>query len=126
MFKELGSNAKTWANDMGGTYISGPLKDKDPIKLALGVPMAAASVLFEAPDYLYAGAVDNKLSPPTGIMGRTRRDVSQLFDNVVHLRPLKTLTDGFRLISDVPMDGVDALAGFRDKTRSQVSYALAA
>ncbi len=127
MFKEVGNNVGSYARDLNESYLSGPVKRGDPIQIALGVPMAAVSLVMEGPDQLWAGAVDTRLEHPNAIMGRTRRDIGDLVDHAVHLRPLKTIADVFRLTGSVPLDAGDALIGFRSNAvRSQIDYTLAA
>lgn len=130
LFKEVGPNIGTWGKDVGSTYLAQGWKEKDPIKVVAGVPMAAASTLFESLDYVYAGIADQKLETPTG--SRTLRDIKEIGTN--HVRhPIRTVLSGLRLISDVPMDIADGVIGFkhggsavRAQTRHQISEALAA
>jgi len=94
--------------------------------------MAAASAVFELPDYLWAGVANDPLAPPND-QSRTWRDIKSIgAKNVRH--PIKTVLSGLRLFSDVPMDGIDRAFGFREETHSEVqrilkqedSYVLAA
>lgn len=115
---KVAENMKTWAGDAGSTYLSNPAKERDPVKMGVGAVMAGASLVFEAPDYLWAGVANDSLEAPTG--SRTMRDLKGIATN--HVRhPIRTVLSGLRLLSDVPMDGVDALFGFRHGTRSKVS-----
>ena len=113
LFKELGPNVKTWGNDVGSTYIAQGFKEKDPIKQVTGIPMAVGSALFELPDYLWAGAVDEKLNNAEDI--RTWRDIKAIGRNNVR-HPIRTVLSGLRLISDVPMDVGDKLFGFKHRS----------
>lgn len=92
--------------------------------------MAALSLLFEAPDYVYAGIVDEKLKTPEGTL--TGRDIKKIVTNNVR-HPIRTLLSGIRLISDVPMDIADTMLGFKHnstamiqaQTRNELSRTLA-
>ncbi len=114
LFKEFGSNVKTWAGDAGETYIGKPVRNGNPIKTLAGAGMLVASTVLEATDYAAAGVFDQRLKAPTSVpFSRTRRDVGNLLTDVVHLRPIKSILDVVRLATtDVPMDGVETMLGF--------------
>jgi len=120
LFRELGPNIKTWGKDVNDTYLTGAWKSKDPIKRAAGLPMAAASTFFESLDYVYAGIADDHLEAPDGgIAARTRRDIGDIVKNNIR-HPIRTLFGGLRLLTDVPMDTVDLLAGYRHSGRGRM------
>lgn len=125
-FKEVGSNVGTWAKDAGSTYLAQGVQEKDPIKIAAGIPMAAGSALFESFDYLYAGIVDERMDVPTHT--RTGRDVGLIMKNNVR-HPVRTVLSGLRLLTDLPMDAGDVLFQFKHNsyaTRSAINKTLAA
>lgn len=133
LFREVGSNVETWAGDAGETYVGKPVRNGNPIKTVAGAGMLLASTVLEAPDYLIAGAFDQKLEAPTSVpFSRTRRDVGNLLSDVVHLRPIKSILDVVRLATtDVPMDGVETLFGFEHtgsgvRSKSEKLFAQAA
>lgn len=115
LFQNVGDNMKTWWNDTSDTYVTGPWKEKDPIKMGLGPVMAVGSTVLEATDQLWAGIVDQKLERPDGgILPRIRRDTRLLFKNIFTLHPLRAIGDGFRLVTSDPfLDGGDLIGGFR-------------
>jgi hypothetical protein len=121
--REIGSNARTWFDDVNGTYIQQGIREKDPIKIGVGIPMAVASTFTELGDYLMAGAADQRLEPPSGLMGRTRRDIAAIAQNNIR-HPIRTVLSGVRLISDVPMDGVDVFADYRHGSRASLIETL--
>ena len=125
-FKEVGSNVGTWGKDVGSTYLAQGVQERDPIKMVAGIPMAAGSAFFEGLDYLYAGVVDERLSPPSGT--RVGRDISAIMkNNVVH--PIRTIVSGVRLIGDIPLDIGDAAFRFKHNsyaTRAAINKTLAA
>lgn len=117
LFKEVGSNLKEWGSDAGSTYIAQGWKEGDPIKMIAGIPMGLASVFTEASDYALAGIADQKLEASGEL--RTWRDIKEIGTNNVR-HPIKTVLSGLRLISDIPMDGGDALFGFKHGTRARL------
>ncbi len=123
--KEVGSNLKTWGSDAGTTYVGDPLRKGNVPRAAFGALMLPVSLLAEAPDYAIAGVIDQKLEPPPNVpFGRTRRDIGKLLGDAVSLRPLKTLADAARLVfTDVPLDGIETLAGFEHGGRLQKTRA---
>jgi hypothetical protein len=131
LFKEVGSNARTWGKDVGDTYIKKPMDEGNAPKTVAGAGMAVASTILEAPDYLVAGALDNKLDPPpAGALGRTRRDLAQLAKNIVTVHPIRAVTDACRLATtDLPLDVPEmflALDRDRANTRYRIHQTLAA
>jgi hypothetical protein len=111
-FQEVGSNVKTYGSDLGQEYITGPYKKNDAIQMITGPVMAAASVILEGTDQIVAGVVDTKLEPPSGALGRMRRDGKELLTDIVRLRPIKAITDVFRLAtSDLLLDVGDIAGG---------------
>lgn len=124
LFKTLGENMKTYGNDLQENYITGPYHRRDVIQKGLGPVMAAGSIILEGPDQVWAGIVDQKLERPSGIAGRTRRDLKLLLKNVATVHPLRAFGDVFRLgFSDLPLDAGDAIGGFHS---SENSYHMAA
>ncbi len=118
LFKPLGENVKTWGGDTKENYLTGPWKRGDNIQKITGPVAAAAATLFELPDYLYAGVVDQNVKPASGIAGRVRRDTGLLLKDIVTLHPLRAGGDAFRLVfNDVPMDSIDLIGGFRRNER---------
>lgn len=119
LMKEVGSNIGTWAKDAGTTYVSNPVREGNYPRAAVGAAMLPISTILEAPDYIVAGIVDQKLEPPPAVpFGRTRRDLGKLLSDVVHLRPLKSLADAARLaFTDLPLDGIETLGGFQHSGR---------
>gem|GEM_PF-1477327 len=122
LFKEIGSNAKTWWVDGKNKYIVDPIKMSNYPKAAMGVGAAAASAVLEFPDYIVSGIIDQKLEPPSGTLGRTRRDIGVLLKDVVTLRPLRSLADASRLVfTDIPMDTIEAVTGLDGASSKRVS-----
>ncbi len=113
LMREVGSNAAEWGRDIRDEYLVGPWQRGDNIQKIAGPFAAAASTVLELPDYLFAGAVDQRVEHPRGIFGRTRRDLGELLGNVVRLRPLRAVRSGWSLATaDIPLDGIDMLGGF--------------
>ncbi len=112
-FKEVGSNLKTYGSDLGQEYITGPYKKHDPIQMITGPVMAAASVILEGPDQLIAGALDIKLEPSHGTLGRIYRDTRSLVKNIFTLHPARAVADAFRLPGSAFLDIGDAAGAHR-------------
>ncbi|UPA22339.1 hypothetical protein K8942_04800 [Candidatus Peribacteria bacterium] len=114
LFKEVGSNLKTYGKDLGQEYITGPYQKHDAIQMITGPVMAAASVILEGTDQIVAGVLDQKLEPSNGTLGRMRRDGKEFLKDVVTLHPIRAIADGFRLVtSDLLLDVGDAVGGHR-------------
>ena len=112
LFKEVGPNAKEWYDHVSSTYIATPMNAQNYPQAALGAGMTVVSAGLELPDYLIAGALDYEIDAPEGTFGRTRRDVSQLFQNVITLHPIRAVTDAIRLATtDVIVDMGAAMSG---------------
>ncbi len=112
----MGPNVKEYWNDLKTEY-GGAIKDGDPLQKGLGVVGGAASAVLEGTDVLWSGLVDEKYERPEGFIGRTRRDAAALLKNAVTLHPLRTLGNGWRLLtSDIPMDTIDLVGGFHQET----------
>ena len=128
LFKEVGSNMKTWFGNARDNYVVNPVNEGNYTKAAAGVVVGGAGVIMELPDYLISGVIDQRLDPPTGTFGRTRRDIGTLLKDVVTLHPLRSLADASRLaFTDIPMDGLEVITGTQNETHSRVhSLALAA
>lgn len=125
LFRTFGENLKSYGKDLDKQYLSGPYDRKDPIQKGLGPVMAAGSLILEGTDQLWAGVVDQRLDVPTGIAGRTRRDIKLLLKDIVTLHPLRAIGDGFRLaFADVPLDIGDTVGGFRLNDRHRMDSAM--
>lgn len=122
LFKEVGPNLKTWGGDTMETFVNGPLKKKDYVGATMGSFAAAAALVLEAPDQIYAGIVDKKLEPPKGT--RTGRDLRELGSDVVNFRPVSTVLDGLRLFSSIPMDIIQTVGGFQRGNRGAMQNVL--
>jgi hypothetical protein len=124
LFKEVGPNLRTLGEDIKSTYITGPLQKKDPIQIGMAAPLVIASAIADGFDAAYAGIADQKIDAPDGgLGGRTRRDLKEIMKN--HIRhPIHTLLSGLRLISDIPMDTLDIVGGFRHGARSRMQRLL--
>jgi len=117
LFREVGPNLKAWGTETKGRYLDGPVNDGNPVKIAMGSVLAAASAIMEAPDAVIGGIADNKVNyARTGF--RTTRDVGQFAKNVVTLHPIRAVTDALRLPGSVVLDGGDILGGFTGPARS--------
>lgn len=117
--KEVGPNLRTYGKDLGKEYFTDPYTRKDAIGMVTGPVMAAASVLLEGTDQIFAGIVDQKLTPPSGPLGRMRRDGKEFLKDVVTLHPIRALADGFRLAtSDLLLDAGDLAGGHHQKLQS--------
>jgi hypothetical protein len=104
---------QSYGRDLKNTYLDA-WKGNDTLAKVTGAGMAGLSAVLEGPDRLYAAAVGQRLENPNGILGRTRRDIGQLLQNVVTLHPLRALGDAWRLgTSDLLLDGADAITGHR-------------
>lgn len=115
---------KEYGKDVGSTYIASGFKEKDPFKVVTGAVMAPLSLILEGPDQLYDGALGRAYESPTGIAGRTRRDIKLLLKDVFTLHPLRALGDAWRLAtSDLILDAGDAIGGH---TRNRAAALLAA
>lgn len=115
-FKEVGPNLRDYGRDLSQEYVTGPYKRHDTIQKITGPVMAAASAILEGPDQIIAGAVDKKLEPPHGVLGRMRRDSGEFLKDAVTLHPIRALTDVFRLAtSDLLLDAGDLVGGHRMK-----------
>lgn len=127
-FQEVGSNFGTLGRDIRDTYLTGPYKKNDNLQKLTGPVVGFVSGAAEAIDYGLAGALDEKLEAPTGIFGRTRRDLGGVLKNAVQLRPLRFGASVLRAISINPLlDTGDVLLGFKHgaATRARVAQALA-
>ncbi len=108
LFKEVGSNAKTWGNDTLQTYIKDPVEDGNYPKALYGIGLTAFSTATELIDYGISGIVDKRLEAPgSGPFARTRRDVGELLGDAVRLRPLKTVANILRLPGSLISDGLE-------------------
>ncbi len=127
-------NMETWFNDTSTTYVQDPVNNGDPVKTGLGAGMFVTSTVLEAPDYFFATIAGQDLQAPSNVtFSRTRRDMEQLFTDVTHVRPVGAFLDVVRLATtDVPMDGVDTVFGYKhtgpravsNETRSRVASSL--
>ncbi len=118
-----------WSSDVGETYLKNPIRQGNPVKTAMGIGMAGASLVLEAADYAIAGALNQKVEPPSGVpFGRVRRDIGALLTDVVTLHPIRAFLDLSRLaFSDLPLDTGEAVLGFdRDahRMRSQTKQSI--
>jgi hypothetical protein len=101
-----------YGRDIGPRYFTSGFKEKNAIKMVSGPVMGALSLVLEGPDQLYSGVVGQKYHVPTGIAGRTRRDLGLALKDAVTLHPFKALGDVYRLITaDIPLDAGDAVFG---------------
>lgn len=109
--------AKGYIHDLWETYG----KSEKPI---LGPVAGAANVVFRGTDEIWRWATGQEYQAPQGIMGNTRRDIGALIDNIVHLRPLKALSNAGSLVfGDIPADLVDAVGGFRTRAKAAMAGA---
>jgi hypothetical protein len=110
--------------------------DGNPVKAALGLPIAAFDIVTTAPDAALAGLVGQDIERlPAQTGARTRRDLGITLNKILALPgDLLALNLGaaakdvalgalsaVRLIGDVPADGLDALGGYDvvDRRRAQ-------
>lgn len=124
-------------NVVGGSineHISQPMRDGNPVKAAIGLPVAALDTILTAPDAALAGLAGQdieKLSADSG--SRTKRDVGVIANqtlsaigNLLTLKPGKAFMNVaraglgvLRLPGDVPMDFVDAAGGYDGSNRQK-------
>jgi hypothetical protein len=116
LFKEVGSNVRTWGAYVVQADIKDPVDKGNYPRAVAGAAVAVASTVFEFSDYLLAGIVDKKLSAPgSGIMPRMRRDTAELLGDAVRLRPLKTVANILRLPGSLVMDTAETVAGIEHR-----------
>jgi hypothetical protein len=135
-------------NVVGGSineHISQPIRDGDPVRAIVGVPVAALDAILTAPDAALAGIAGQdieKLSPDSG--SRTKRDIGVIahqtlgaVGNLLTLKPGQAFMNVaraglgvLRLSGDVPMDFIDAAGGYdgsnRRKAQSSGPFSLSA
>jgi len=125
----FGEHMGEYGRDLKATYSAGK---KGMLDTTLGAVGAAANVVLKGPDELFKGAVGQKYNAPHGIAGHTRADLGSLFDNVVHLRPIRAAGDVWSLATaDVWMDLINAgtgnnLSAQKNATRTEIDHVLAA
>lgn len=105
----FGEHMIDYKNNLVATYVA----DKDGVvDYVLGGVGATANLLLKGPDHLYKAAVGQEFVNPTGIAGNTWADLKSLFDNVIHVHPLRAVGDAWSLATaDVPLDVINALTG---------------
>jgi len=108
-FKEVGGNFKRWGSDINDRYLSGPYKRNDGWQKIGGPVMAGGAVFTEALDQAVAGALDKRVEPATGLIGRTRRDAKEAVKDLFTGHPLRAVSDVIRLPGDIVMDTGDAV-----------------
>lgn len=112
--KEAGfwQNFRSYTDDLGETYISDSVTERDPIKMATGVVMLPASLILEGTDQIYAALVGQKYQKPSGPAGRIVRDTKLLAKDVFTGHPLRAIGDAFRVVTaDWILDAGDLLGG---------------
>lgn len=113
----FGEHMMDYGRDIRDTYLS---NKKGILDTTLGAVMTAASVIAEGPDQAYDAILGREYHRPSGIAGRTRRDIGLLLKDVVTLHPLRALGDAWRIAtSDLILDGGDALTGNRLSARNR-------
>lgn len=137
---KISENYGDFGKDTYNTYVAAPLKNKEYIRAAIGVPAAGVRTVFEGLDPLWEGALDRKLDQ---LNVRTWRDVKEIagstaaaVGNLLTLHPVKSLKNVggvalgiFRVPQSVPLDIMDGVGGYskhRNETRAKINSALAA
>jgi len=122
LFQEVMPNIKTWYGSGKEKYIDRPIDQGNYVKVGLGTGGVVLSAVTEFPDYVISGVIDQKLEPPVGVLGRTRRDIGVLLKDVVTLRPIRVVADASRLaFTDIPMDTFEAVTGL-EGAKGRYSY----
>jgi len=122
LFKEVGSNVRTWGADVVQADIKDPIDKGNYPRAVAGAGIAVASTVFELSDYLIAGVVDKKLEAPgAGIMPRMRRDTAELLGDAVRLRPFKTVANLLRLPGSLIMDTAETVTGIEHRPQGIAS-----
>ena len=116
-----------YGRDIGNTYISQGIGEKDPVKTVTGAFMLPLSVLLEGPDQVWSGITGQRYEAPRGLIGRTRRDMGLLLQDIFTLHPLRAAGDVWRMAtSDWILDTGDVIGNHQHGTRNQMKHARAA
>jgi hypothetical protein len=96
---------KGYPGDVSDTYVQNGL---------IGAAAGGASLILEGVDQGLRAISGRAYEAPTGIMGRTRRDLLALFGHVGKGEFVKAGTAAWSIVSgDIVMDGIDVVGGFR-------------